>query len=81
MRKSTPVSAYPEGLVRCPNCAVFFKPEKPRHRFCSSTCRVAAFKRRQLQELREGREELRRLHEAQGSADPSLRSTGGVSQS
>ena len=66
MRKSTPVSAYPEGLLQCPNCAVFFKPEKGGHRFCSSTCRVAAFKRRQLQELRDAREELRRLREAQG---------------
>jgi hypothetical protein len=65
MRKSTPVTAYPEGLVQCPSCDVFFKPEKPRHRYCSSTCRVAAFKRRQLQELREARDELQRLRESQ----------------
>ena len=71
MRKSEPVTAYPEGLVQCPNCEVFFKPAKPNHHYCGSTCRVAAFRRRQVQELRAARAELVRLNQKQAWRGPS----------
>lgn len=43
MRKSQPVLAYPEGLIQCENCEVWFVPSPrtlaDRQRFCSDTCR------------------------------------------